>query len=77
MFLCTACADYASQKINDNVPSQEDELVKQVVNLIKTNNISDKNINKILEAIGTREKANVKQDFNENISLQYKDVEFL
>lgn len=72
-----ACADYATKKVNDTVPSQEDELVKQVVNIIKTNNISDNNINKILEAIGTREKANVKQDFNENISLQYKDVEFL
>lgn len=24
---CTACADYASQKINDTVPSLEDELV--------------------------------------------------
>lgn len=59
VFLCTACADYATKKINDTVPSQEDELVKQVVNIIKTNNISDNNINKILEAIGTRGKANV------------------
>lgn len=70
VFLCTACADYATKKINDTVPSQEDKLVKQVVNIIKTNNISENNINKILEAIGTREKANVKQDLHENISLQ-------
>lgn len=31
VFLCTACADSVSQKINDTVPSQEHELVKQVV----------------------------------------------
>lgn len=77
VFLCTACADYASTKINDTVPSQEDELVKQVVNIIKTNNISDKNINKMLEAIGTREKAKVKQDFNENIHYNTKTSNFL
>lgn len=55
MFLCNACADYAPQKVNESVPSQEDELVKQVVNMIKTYNFSDYNINKSLEAISTRQ----------------------
>lgn len=41
---CTACADYASHNINDTVLSLEDELVEQVVNIIKTKNISEKNI---------------------------------
>lgn len=58
--MCTACADYASQKIIECEPSQEDELVKKIVNIIKTNNISDDNVNNILEAIGSRQKTRSK-----------------
>lgn len=32
----------------------EDKLVEQVINLIKTNNISDENVIKITETIGSR-----------------------
>lgn len=56
VFLCTACADYATKKINDTVPSQEDKLVKQVVNIIKTNNISENNITKFWKPLAREKK---------------------
>lgn len=38
----------------------EDKLAEQVTNLIKTNNISDENVIKIAEAIGSRETRKMK-----------------
>ncbi|XP_061171013.1 uncharacterized protein LOC133201813 [Saccostrea echinata] len=77
VYLCTACAAYSEKNLISNGKDIENELVEQIVNLIKTNNISDENVSKIVEAIGTRESREMKDDFNENIFSQYKNVDFL
>lgn len=71
VFLCTACAAYSEKNFISNEKDIEDKLVEQVINLIKTNNISDENVIKIAEAIDSRD------DFNDNVFSQYKNVDFL
>lgn len=48
----------------------EDKLAEQVTNLIKTNNISDENVIKIVEAIDSRGTRKMKDDFNDNVFSQ-------
>lgn len=77
VFLCTACAAYSEKHLISNEKDIEDKLVEQVINLIKTNNTSDENVIKIAEAIGSREIRKMKDDFNDNVFSQYKNVDFL
>lgn len=60
VFLCTACATYSEKNFITNEKDIEDKLVEQVIDLIKTNNISDENVIKIAEAIGSRETRKMK-----------------
>ncbi|XP_062620908.1 uncharacterized protein LOC134282522 [Saccostrea cucullata] len=77
VYLCTACAAYSEKCLISNEKDVENKLVDQVIDLIKSNNISDENVIKITEAIGSRESRKMKDDFNENIFTQYKNVDFL
>lgn len=70
VFLCTACATYSEKNFISNEKDIEDKLVEQVIDLIKTNNISDENVIKIAEAIGSRETRKMKDDFNDNVFSQ-------
>lgn len=76
-YVCTACAAYSEKNFISNEKDIEDKLVEQVINLIKTNNISDENVIKNAEASGSRETRKMKDDFNDNVFSQYKNVDFL
>ncbi|XP_062577048.1 uncharacterized protein LOC134238946 [Saccostrea cucullata] len=77
VYICTSCAAYAESNFISSVQQEQDIFVNQVVTMIKTNNISDANLQKIASAIGERESGKIKTDINDNLCGQYKDVDFL
>jgi transcriptional regulator CtsR len=76
VYICSACAAYAEKHLIPNTDEQQDEVVNQIIDKIKTNDISDNDVNRIVAAIVERERSKIKSDIN-SVSSQYSDVEFL